>query len=393
MAAVRNCFTAGRRSNPCDLLTYSKMMSLRNMQRQFRKFKTTVQSQEVMMHENGIKTHNLLRERPLVVAAASVDVTELLKQQSRQPAPHLVEEASRNGLSVWQLPSCYMKLSKYRLTALVVTTTLGGYMMAPGSLDLSTLAFALAGTTLCSASANTINQWLEIPYDSLMNRTKNRPLVRKIISPAHALLFGLGSGAVGVAVLAGLVNPATGLLGGLTILLYTTVYTPMKRFSIANTWVGAVVGAVPPVMGWTACVGEVNPGALVMAAILYAWQFPHFNALSWSVKGDYAKGGYKMMALSHPELCKRVALRYSLLLVPICTAAPLCDLTTWWFAADTLPVNGYLIFLAWKFYKDANFKTAKKLFYFSLVHLPLLMGFLFINKKSWQSSSDETKQI
>ena len=209
------------------------------------------------------------------------------------------------------------------------------------------------------------------------------------ISPAHAMLFGLSSGAAGVAILTGLVNPITGILGGLNILLYTLVYTPMKRWSIANTWVGSVVGAVPPIMGWTACMGEIHSGALVMAAILYAWQFPHFNALSWSVKGDYTKGGYKMMAQSHPDLCKRVALRYSLALIPICAAAPLCDLTTWWFALDTLPVNGYLTYLSWRFYNDANFRTAKKLFYFSLFHLPLLMGFLLINKKSWNSQNSK----
>ena len=178
-----------------------------------------------------------------------------------------------------------------------------------------------------------------------------------------------------------MVNPLTGLIGGANILLYTALYTPMKRYSIVNTWVGSVVGALPPVMGWTACMNTIDPGALVMAAILYAWQFPHFNALSWSVRKDYNRGGYKMMALSHPDLCKRVALRYSLALIPICTAAPLCDLTSWWFAVDSLPVNGYLLFLAWKFYQDANYKTARKLFRFSLFHLPLIMAFLFINKK------------
>lgn len=165
----------------------------------------------------------------------------------------------------------------------------------------------------------------------------------------------------------------------------------MKRWSIANTWVGSVVGAIPPIMGWTACMGEIHSGALVMAAMLFAWQFPHFNSLSWSVRGDYKRGGYKMMAHTHPDLCKRVALRYSVAMVPICMTAPLCDLTTWWFALDTLPVNAYLIYLSWQFYRDANFKTARKLFRFTLLHLPLIMAFLLINKKSWASNSSKTQ--
>ena len=206
-------------------------------------------------------------------------------------------------------------------------------------------------------------------------------------SPVHALLFGLSSGALGVALLTSQVNPLTGLLGGINILLYTLVYTPMKRWSVANTWVGSVVGAIPPIMGWTACTGDIHSGALVMAAMLFAWQFPHFNSLSWSVRGDYKRGGYKMMAHTNPALCKRVALRYSVAMVPICMAAPLCDLTTWWFALDTLPINIYLTYLSWQFYRDANFKTARKLFRFTLLHLPLIMAFLLINKKSWVTHS------
>ena len=184
-----------------------------------------------------------------------------------------------------------------------------------------------------------------------------------------------------------MVNPLTAALGTANILLYTMAYTPMKRISILNTWVGAVVGAIPPIMGWAACTGSLDSGALVLAGILYAWQFAHFNALSWGLRGDYSRAGYRMMAVTNPGLCRRVALRYSVAMVPICAMAPVCDVTTWWFAVDSLPLNGWLIFLAWRFYWDSDFKSSRKLFHFSLFHLPLLMGLMLVNKKKWHSTA------
>ena len=196
------------------------------------------------------------------------------------------------------------------------------------------------------------------------------------------MLFGLTTGVTGVTLL-WMVNPLTAALGTLNMLLYSVVYTQLKRVSILNTWAGAVVGAIPPVMGWTACTGGLEMGAFVLAGILYAWQFAHFNALSWSLRGDYSRAGYRMMSVTNPALCKRVALRYSIAMIPICTLAPVCDITTWWFALDTLPLNGWLSYLAWRFYRDSDFRSARKLFRFSLFYLPLLMGFMLLNKKTW----------
>ena len=180
-------------------------------------------------------------------------------------------------------------------------------------------------------------------------------------SPLHAVLFGLTTGVTGVTLL-WMVNPLTAALGTLNMLLYSVVYTPLKRVSILNTWAGAVVGAIPPMMGWTACTSGLEMGAFVLAGILYAWQFAHFNALSWSLRGDYSRAGYRMMSVTNPALCKRVALRYSIAMIPICTLAPVCDITTWWFALDTLPLNGWLSYLAWRFYRDSDFKSVRKLF-------------------------------
>lgn len=189
-----------------------------------------------------------------------------------------------------------------------------------------------------------------------------------------------------------MVNPLTASLGLANLLLYTSLYTPLKRVSIVNTWVGSVVGAIPPLMGWAACMGgTLAPGAMVLAGILYAWQFAHFNALSWGLRRDYSRAGYRMMAVSHPGLCKRVALRYSIATIPICTLAPACDLTTWLFALDSLPVNLWLVFLAWRFYRDSDYKSSRRLFQYSLLHLPLLMGLLLINKKKWYGKVVESE--
>ena len=195
----------------------------------------------------------------------------------------------------------------------------------------------------------------------------------------------------------------------------------MKRTSIFNTWVGSVgrhsitdlkwticlsilslqVGALPPLMGYAGCTGYLDAGGLLVGAVLYAWQFPHFNALSWNLRSDYSRAGYKMMAVADPGmfhsfsfpklnltfsfyvkgLCRRTTLRYSLALIAICTAAPMIDLTTWTFAFNSLPINLYFAYLSWAFYKNADSSSSRKLFRFSLAHLPLVLLLMYIHKK------------
>ncbi|KDN38421.1 hypothetical protein RSAG8_09515, partial [Rhizoctonia solani AG-8 WAC10335] len=222
----------------------------------------------------------------------------------------------------------YMALSKSRLTTLVVLTAMSGVALCPLPTTVSALLATAAGTTLCSAAANTFNQIAEVPLDAQMVRTRNRPLVRRLISPAHAAAFGVVAGASGITILATLVNPLTAALGAFNIVLYSGVYTYMKRRSIINTWVGAVVGAVPPLMGWTACGGHLLPSpehpvvfiwpssvgdlantlpldnplaAATLFAFLFAWQFPHFNAVSHLTRAGYAQAGYKMLSVLDPR--------------------------------------------------------------------------------------------
>ncbi|KAJ3024004.1 Protoheme IX farnesyltransferase, mitochondrial [Thoreauomyces humboldtii] len=205
-------------------------------------------------------------------------------------------------------------------------------------------------------------------------------MVQQALSPLHAFTAGVVGGVGGVGVLAAFVNPLTACLGAANLVLYAGVYTPMKRTSIANTWLGAVVGAIPPMMGWAAATGTLDPGAVVMGAILYAWQFPHFNSLSWNLRPDYSKAGYRMMSVTDPALNARVSLRHAVTLVPLCWIVPGLDMTTWWFALDSTIVNGYLVYQACRFWRAPGDKTARTLFFGSLVHLPVLLVLLMLHK-------------
>ncbi|XP_050721479.1 protoheme IX farnesyltransferase, mitochondrial-like isoform X2 [Eriocheir sinensis] len=277
----------------------------------------------------------------------------------------------------------YADLAKSRLTGLVVLTAVAGYAMAPAPMEVTTLLLCALGTGLVSAAANSINQFLEVPFDSQMDRTKNRILVRGLVTPLHAVSFASVCSIAGIGMLYFGANGLAAALGAVNLVLYTSVYTPMKRLTILNTWLGAVVGAIPPLIGWASCAGELGAGAWIMAAILYAWQFPHFNSLSWNLRPDYSRAGYRMMSVTDPDLCRRVTLRYSLAMVGICTLAPVTDVTTWTFAADSLPFNGYLVYLAWRFHQDADSKSSRKLFLFSLIHLPVIMMLMIISKKHY----------
>ena len=221
-----------------------------------------------------------------------------------------------------------------------------------------------------------------------------------------------------------LVNPVTAALGFANIILYAGVYTPMKRMSIANTWVGAVVGGIPPLMGWTACGGHFIPTAahpiqlvappapldalispstlditstlvtwvghasdnplsgITLFLLLFSWQFPHFNPLARMVRTAYAQGAYKMLAVTSPHKNTVVSLRHALLLIPICSVlTPISGLTTWMFAATSLVPNAIFVRSAWKFYKTGREKEARNLFHTSLVYLPLIMGLMMVHKE------------
>ncbi|NXK90160.1 COX10 protein, partial [Formicarius rufipectus] len=322
------------------------------------------------------------------------EVESPAETEASAPSPRAEPSEDRQWkemkLRLDELPGILARLSKIKLTALVVSTASAGFAMAPVPFDLTCFLLASLGTGLASCAANSINQFFEVPFDSNMNRTKNRPLVRGQISPLLAVGFAASCAVPGIALLALGVNPLTGALGAFNIFLYTCCYTPMKRISIANTWVGAVVGAIPPVMGWTAATGSLDAGALLLGGILYSWQFPHFNALSWGLREDYSRGGYCMMSVTHPGLCRRVALRHCLALLGLSTVAPVLGITTWTFPVVSLPINLYISYLGFRFYRDADRSSSRRLFFCSLWHLPMLLLVMFTCKKPVLEKEDKS---
>lgn len=310
--------------------------------------------------------------------------------------------------------SALLSLSKPRLTILVVLTAMAPYALYPvpaflsplaetPSLSPLTLLFLTTGTTLCSASANALNMLYEPSTDAKMSRTRNRPLVRNLLSARAAVLFAAACGLVGTAALYWGVNPTVAFLGAANIALYAGVYTPMKRLSWLNTWVGALVGGIPPLMGWAAAAGESatgdgtfrellfaadgsSLGGWLLAALLFAWQFPHFMALSWTIRDEYKSAGLRMLAWVDPRRNARVALRYSLAFVPICVGLCALGVTEWTFAATSLPANAWLVREAWRFYRrEGHGGSARGLFWASVWHLPVVMGLALVQKKGmWQ---------
>ena len=269
------------------------------------------------------------------------------------------------------------ELSKFRLSAFVTSTAACGFVLgSEADVDGWKLACASLGTMLCSASANTLNQAVERVHDGLMRRTAKRPMPSGRVGLGTAAVFAGACGVSGVWVLAEQTNVVTAALGAGNIALYAGVYTAMKRVHFLNTWVGAVVGAIPPLMGWAAAneYGALDPGAYVLASALYLWQMPHFMALAYMGKEDYFNGGYRM--LSHPVYDKTgrrvaaVAIRNSLALLPLGVVAVSMGVTTSPFAYETLALGAPLVATAAAFYAAPTFPAARRMFFGSLLYLP-----------------------
>ncbi|KAF7668201.1 hypothetical protein LDENG_00028400 [Lucifuga dentata] len=218
-------------------------------------------------------TPTLQKDSEATMVTTSAEIPHVHVESNEAKEARLDRQWKELKVDMADLPDVYARLAKIKLTALVVVTAAAGCAMAPVPFDPIIFFLSSLGTGLASCTANSINQYFEVPFDSNMNRTKNRPLVRGQISPLHAVCFALACGIPGVTLLTLAVNPLTGFLGALNIFLYTCCYTPLKRLSISNTWMGSVVGAIPPVMGWTAATGALEPGlALVLApAVLCCW--------------------------------------------------------------------------------------------------------------------------
>ena len=281
----------------------------------------------------------------------------------------------------------FYELTKPRMNFLVVVTTMVGFYMGmrPGFDDWALLAHCLVGTALAAAGASVLNQYVERGYDRLMRRTQCRPLPAGRVAPLEALLLGVSLAAGGTLYLAALVNPLTASLGALTIGSYVFLYTPLKRLTTLCTVIGAVPGAIPPMMGWTAATGTLSPQAWALFGILFFWQMPHFLAIAVLYREDYARGGFKMLPVVDQSLVVtgRQTVLYGMALVPVSLLPVALRMGGAGYLLAALVLG--LAFLAFGINCAVCKRRAdaRRLFLASIVYLPALLAVMMLDKQSW----------
>jgi protoheme IX farnesyltransferase len=309
-----------------------------------------------------------VKEAPVVSTANVVGVTE-----RRSPA----------------LLADYLALTKPRLNFLVVATSAAGYYLGaaarPDLLSLSALGpmtVAVAGTALVAGGAAVLNQLYERDTDALMRRTRLRPLPDGRVAPSDARAFGFALSAIGLALLAARANLLAAALALATLVIYLTIYTPMKRRTSIATLVGAVPGALPPLIGWTASHGAVSVGGAALFAIVFLWQIPHFMAIAWLYRDDYSKAGFPMLPVIEPEgrRAGRQAVIYAAALVPVTLVPALVGVSGLIYAGIALVLGVVLLALAIRFAMTRSDQSARALFLGSIVYLPLLWMAMIANR-------------
>jgi protoheme IX farnesyltransferase len=277
----------------------------------------------------------------------------------------------------------FYELTKPRMNFLVLITTLVGlYMAASEIVRWPLLVHTMLGTTLCAAGAAVMNQFMERRFDALMRRTRNRPLAAGRIAPRDAAALGVVLSVVGVTYLTLLVNPLTAILGAVTILSYLLIYTPLKRVTSLNTIIGAVPGAIPPVMGWTAVHDQLTLEAWALFGILFLWQMPHFLAIAIMYKDDYAAGGYKMLPVVDPQLhlTSFMIVLYTVALIPVSLLPTVLHISGPWYAVAALVLGAIFLAAGVGCAISRKRPDARRLFFASIIYLPLLLAFMMIDK-------------
>ncbi len=277
----------------------------------------------------------------------------------------------------------YSDLVKARLTLLVLLTTLVGFYVGfPGPMDYALMFHALFGTALVASGAAALNQLLEREHDAKMRRTAGRPLPSGRLQPVTVMLFGGICSLVGTVYLALLVNPLTSVLGAISLVSYLFIYTPLKRLTWLNTAVGAIPGALPPLMGWAAARGELGPGGWALFAILAFWQMPHFFAIAWIYKDEYAKAGFQMLPAVDPDGSRTAqqSVSHTLGLLAVSLSPFVLHLAGKVYLVVAILAGGFYLWRAIQFGRKLDVPSAKQLFFASILYLPVLLIALVANK-------------
>lgn len=277
----------------------------------------------------------------------------------------------------------YADLFKARLTFLVLVTTFVGFYIGSGApVDYWLMVHTVLGTALVACGASALNQWWEREHDARMRRTQDRPLPSGRLQPASVLAVGWGCALAGLGYLALAVNPLTSALGAASLFIYVFVYTPLKRVTWLNTVVGAIPGGLPPLMGWTAARGHLSADGWALFGILAIWQLPHFMAIAWMYRDEYARAGFKMLPVVDPEGHRTgsQAVTHTLALVPVSLCPALLRLTGPVYLVGALVLGVAFIWAAIQFSRQLTLARARQLFYVSILYLPLLLGLMVLDK-------------
>tara|TARA_B100001250_G_scaffold411758_1_gene441164 strand:- start:6672 stop:7553 length:882 start_codon:yes stop_codon:yes gene_type:complete len=277
----------------------------------------------------------------------------------------------------------YVELTKPRITYLIlVSTALGYYLGAEGIDDILKFLMCLLGSSFVSAGSGTLNHYMEVSSDALMDRTRFRPLPSGLIKPNSARSFGLILILIGAVILLYFTNLLTAILAILTVVLYLLIYTPLKKITWLNTSIGAIPGAIPPLGGWTAATGELNPESWILFGILYFWQHPHFYAIAFMFKEDYSKAGYQMLPVLDIKgnRTNRQIIWHSLLLIPTSLMPTYIGLLGPTYLWGALTLGLFYFFSGFPLIKNYSLNNAKLLLKVSVLYLPMLFCFIIIDK-------------
>jgi len=277
----------------------------------------------------------------------------------------------------------YIALTKPRITWLILMSTgMGYYFGLTGAVDFWALLHTIVGTGLIASGTAALNQWYERDADARMRRTEKRPLPSGQMSATNALLFGLALSVLGFVELGVGVNWLSAGLGLFTLITYLGIYTPLKRISPVSTTLGAIPGAMPPLIGYAAASGTLTAEAWVLYAILFLWQFPHFYAIAWMYREDYLRAGIKMLPVVEPdgESTVRQMLVFSILLIPVSLAPRYLGMTGNIYAAGTLAAGVAFVAACVRMSNDRSFLRARNVLLVSVIYLPVLYGLLLLDR-------------
>lgn len=275
------------------------------------------------------------------------------------------------------------ELLKARLTLLVLLTTLVGFYLGfRGGVDYWLMWHTLFGTALVASGASALNQLLERDLDAKMRRTQTRPLPSGRMQPNTVLIIGTAASIAGLIYLALFVNLITTILGAASLLSYLFIYTPLKRVTWLNTAVGAIPGALPPLMGWTAARGELTSEGWALFAILAFWQLPHFLAIAWIYRDEYARAGFQMLPVIDPDghRTSRQAVSHTLGLLPVSLCPFLFKLTGPFYLVGALVLGFVFLWFAIRFSRELTVRRARQLFLASILYLPALLAIMVLDK-------------